>query len=423
VSRSDVDLVIIGGGAAGIAAARHAAAHPVSYRLLEAAPRVGGRALTHVTESGIALDRGCGWLHSADRNSWRAQAEATGFTVDRTPPPWGTQACDHGMSAAEQAAFGAAYDAWERRTLAAAGEPDRAAAELLEPGCRWNPLIDALSAYINGAGTAALSVHDYAAYANADTGVNWRVAEGYGALVAAAASGLDVSLDTPVEAIDHSGERLRIRTGRGTIEARAAIVAVPTPILAEGRLRFVPELPAKREAAAGLPLGLANKLHLALDEPGLFPADSHLFGRTDTRETCSYHLRPLGRPLVEVYAGGDHAEALERDPPALADFAVEELVALVGSDLRRRLRPLAPPTRWRAEPLIRGSYSHALPGRAGDRATLAAPVDSRLFFAGEACSTHDFSTAHGAHDSGVAAATAALAALGIAPQKAPNRPA
>jgi monoamine oxidase len=58
----------------------------------------------------------------------------------------------------------------------------------------------------------------------------------------------------------------------------------------------------------------------------------------------------------------------------------------------------------------RGSYSYALPGRADCRRALAAPIDDRLFFAGEACSEHDYSTAHGAYLTGVAAAEQAIAA-------------
>jgi monoamine oxidase len=50
-----------------------------------------------------------------------------------------------------------------------------------------------------------------------------------------------------------------------------------------------------------------------------------------------------------------------------------------------------------------------VPGHADDRAKLAMPIDDRLFFAGEACSLNFFSTAHGAYESGLAAATAALA--------------
>jgi len=84
-------------------------------------------------------------------------------------------------------------------------------------------------------------------------------------------------------------------------------------------------------------------------------------------------------------------------------------VALLGSDFRRKLKPLAE-SRWARDPFARGAYSHALPGHAGDRAVLAAPVDGRLFFAGEATSPNFFSTAHGARDSGERAAREVLAA-------------
>ena len=66
---------------------------------------------------------------------------------------------------------------------------------------------------------------------------------------------------------------------------------------------------------------------------------------------------------------------------------------------------------WRADEWARGSYSHALPGKADNREVLAAPVNGRLFFAGEACSLNDFSTAHGAYLTGVEASDQVLAAF------------
>jgi monoamine oxidase len=91
-------------------------------------------------------------------------------------------------------------------------------------------------------------------------------------------------------------------------------------------------------------------------------------------------------------------------------FAAGELTRLFGNDVRRQIAPLAS-TAWLHDPWTRGSYSYALPGHADDRALLAAPVDNRLFFAGEACSPNFFSTAHGAYLTGLAAAEAALASL------------
>ncbi|MET0873605.1 MAG: FAD-dependent oxidoreductase, partial [Pseudolabrys sp.] len=98
------------------------------------------------------------------------------------------------------------------------------------------------------------------------------------------------------------------------------------------------------------------------------------------------------------------ARSLEKAGEAEAvSFAIGELRDLLGSDFARGLSPLAV-TRWGQEPFIRGSYSHALPGHAAARAVLARPVSERLCLAGEACSPENFSTAHGAWQSGLSAA-------------------
>jgi monoamine oxidase len=170
-----------------------------------------------------------------------------------------------------------------------------------------------------------------------------------------------------------------------------------------------------RQAAADLPLGLANKVFLKLDEPEMFAADSHLFGDPSRTETGSYALRPLGLPLVQGFLGGRCARELEREGQgAAAAFALEELTALLGSSFRVKAHPIAE-TRWAADPWSGGSYSHALPGLAGARATLARTFAGRIAFAGEACSPHAFSTAHGAAQSGREAADRILAALAVVP--------
>ena len=242
--------------------------------------------------------------------------------------------------------------------------------------------------------------------------MNWRVVEGYGTLVAATAAGLDVALDCPAQVIDHSGRLIRIETPRGELHARAAIVTVSTNVLAAGIPRFLPDLPAKIRAAEALPLGLADKLYLRVDVAAAFPADSHLYGAVDRVRTGSYYLRPLGRPLIEGYFGGALARDLEQEgEAAFAAFAIDQLASLLGGDIRRRLHPVAA-SAWARDPHALGSYSHAKPGHADARELLAAPVDQRLFFAGEACSSGDFSTAHGAFRTGTSAAEQVVAVLG-----------
>jgi monoamine oxidase len=180
-------------------------------------------------------------------------------------------------------------------------------------------------------------------------------------------------------------------------------------VLACEALRIEPTLPDKLEAAHALPLGLADKVFLRIDEPHDFPAEARLFGATDRVATASYHLRPFGRPVIEGYFGGRFAEELE-DKDALAAFAIEQIAGLLGETMRKRLQPLAA-SAWRRDPFARGSYSYARIGHADARAALAASIDDRLFFAGEACSRHDFSTAHGAFRTGIRAADEVVSAL------------
>jgi monoamine oxidase len=407
---SAYDVVVVGAGAAGLSAARRLKGAPLSTLVVEARDRVGGRAHTIVVDGRWPIDLGCGWLHSADVNPFSKIAAAGGFTLDKSPPPWMKQSGLQAVSAEEMLAFRAAFDNMQHR-LAAAAETgiDRPASDLLDPESPFNGALNAFSAAYNGAEFDQVSVIDYEAFA--DTGVNWRVVEGYGAVAASLAADLKISLETVVETIDHSTDPIRLSTSRGEITARAVIMTLPTDIIAAAAVRFVPGLPAKVDAAGCLPLGLADKQLLLIDGEDDLPKDGHFFRRLDRAESGSYHLRPFGRPLIEGYFGGRLARHLEAEGlGAFAAFAIEELVELLGSSWRTRLRPIAA-TAWASDPWARGGYSHALPGHAGDRAVLAAPVDGRLFFAGEATSTHGFSTAHGAYESGVRAADEVLAGL------------
>jgi monoamine oxidase len=278
---------------------------------------------------------------------------------------------------------------------------------LLPPDGRWNNLINALGTYICGAELERVSAHDFDRYD--DSGVNWRVVEGYGTTIAAAGADLLRTLDCPVHRIDHGGKRLKIETAKGTLTAEQAIIALPSTVLAQTEDLFTPALPEKIEAANNLPLGVNDKLFFLLEGAEEFEKDSRLFGHTDRTATATYHFRPFGRPQIECYFGGSLARELEaKGEQGFFDFAASELVRLFGSAFADRIKPIAV-QRWGLDPFSRGSYSYALPGKANSRAILAASVDDRLFFAGEACSRENFSTAHGAWDTGVSAAEAVIA--------------
>jgi len=402
----DIDVAVIGAGAAGVAAARRLNDARVPCVLIEARSRTGGRALTLPGE--FALDLGCGWLHSANENDWAALAPKLGFQIDDHPPPWARPAWEGNFPPAAQKEYWAAWRGFYER-VEAAEEKDLFLSDCFEPGNPFNPMLGAVITYANGAEAEKITTREYALYH--DNGQNQRIERGYGTLIAAYAGGLEMRLDCPATLIDHAGKRLRIVTPRGELSARAIIVAVPPGVLANGTLRFSPELPAKLDAAHALPLGVANKAFLGIDRPEDLPIDTRVVGSRVTRETGMYTLRAFGRPVIEGYFGGAFAASLEGE---ITPFAIEQLCDALGNDIRKRLTPIAE-SAWARDPWSLGSYSYGSRGAAAARAALAAPIDERLFFAGEHCSPHDFSTAHGAYRSGVMAADEAIRALRAQP--------
>jgi len=407
---SDVNVAIIGAGAAGLGAAHALKDSGLSHVVLEARDRVGGRGHTVMAAPDVVFDVGCGWLHSADQNSFVKIAQALDFEINKDLPPWRERAYGNAFPRQERDDFIRSLDQFfERMHDAATNGRDAPASTCLEPGNRWNPMIDAISTYINGAESDRVSILDFDAYE--DTNLNWRVRRGYGALMAAYGAALPLAFNCVVGLIDHSTKRLRIETSQGTLAADKAIVTVPTNLIADEAIRFHPALPNKVDAASKLPLGLADKVVLGLDGAEGLPKEGNLRAATMRTEMGTYHLRPFGQPCIEGFFGGRFAKALEdQGDGAIAAHSIDEIASLLGNDFRRRLKPLKE-SRWAHDPFARGSYSHALPGHAGKRAVLAAPVDGRLFFAGEATSPNFFTTAHGARDSGERAAKEVLAAM------------
>ena len=156
-----------------------------------------------------------------------------------------------------------------------------------------------------------------------------------------------------------------------------------------------------------MPLGEADKVAIAF-ERDLFGAgdDYRLHIEHRTRAAIRFEFRPFDRGLALGYLAGAFAAELEAaGPDAMAAFALDQLVQVFGSDLRRHVRAVAT-TAWCTDPDIRGGYSCARPGRAHLRPQLAAPLAEHLFFAGEACSLDAYGTVHGAARSGAVAAEA-----------------
>ncbi len=407
---TNADVVVVGAGAAGIAAARQLATSGLSTMVLEATGRIGGRAWT-CDVAGLHLDLGCGWLHSADRNPWTRIAEAAGFAVDRRTPAWGRQYRDLGFSQAEQAAATQAFGDWRRRLLETPPASD-CAADALEPDGEWNAYLQAMSGFLTGAGLEHVSVTDYLAYEAASTSCNWRAPAGYGSLVAASLPRpIDLRLSTPVESIELVPGAVVLATPVVAVRAGAAILTVSTAVLASGTISLPRGLDPWRDAATRLPLGRNEKLFLEIIGDSSFDPETRVLGNPRDRATGVYYIRPFGWPVIECFLGDQGARIVE-EMGAAAGFAhaIDQLAALFGSAVSRSVRALVASS-WSRMTYVGGVYSHALPWDAAARGDLARPFEQCLFFAGEATHVHDYSTAHGAHDSGLRAAEEAIAAL------------
>ncbi len=407
------DIVVIGAGAAGLSAGRRLQELGASFAILEAAHRVGGRGFTEEIAPDVPFDLGCHWMHSASLNPFVALADAAGFTYRKGSFERDLRFADDWAASRDPEACDDFYDrSFTALQEVQAADRDVSVADAVERDNPWTGVFDYWISLNTSHDSDQVSAIDLCSYR--DTEEDWPLKEGYGNLIARLAPGLPVRLNAAVKQIDSSGKEIRVTTVRGTLVVKAVIVTVSTGILAGGDIRFTPELPDwKRQAVADLPLGCHNRIGLLFDRNVL--GDDHPRNTTllsSEGEAMAFHIRPFGYDYVVGVTGGRFADWLERaGPEASADLAKENLKKAFGSDITKHVvRHLV--SAWRGDPWIRGAYSAARPGAAGQRARLAEAIDGRLFFAGEATSRTFYATAHGAYLSGLRAAEEAHTAIG-----------
>ena len=420
----DTEVVIIGAGAAGLAAARRLGALGIDFVVLEAKGRTGGRAHTDRNTLGLPFDLGCHWLHSADRNPLTPIAARLGFTAapgrsDRrihTRTGWAARTDCEGWALFER-------DESRRLDEAGARGPDVPASTVLDRTHRWSGLYEAWFGILNGASPDAVSAADVGRYL--DTGDNRQVREGLGALVVRCGAGVPVRPGAPARTIRWGGRAgVEVEGAAGRIRARAVIVTVSIDVLRRGRIRFEPRLPAeKADAFEGLRLGHALRIAIRF-RPGTFgdPRSSHEIFADDSANALSFQVQPFGRPIATAYAGAGNAVELERaGTAAVRALVVERLAAMFGSTAAKEAGA-AVMSGWTADPDVGGAYSFARPEGSELRGKLAEPVaEGRLWFAGEAASRRSFSTVHGAWETGRGAADGAAAAMGRNTPASPAR--
>jgi len=414
----DFDAVVLGAGAAGLAAARELTRAGLDTVALEARDRVGGRAWT-VRPRGSMVELGAEFVHGRPAATLAALRRA-GLRAEPMREPRGPRADN--WSAVEKV-FGLLDPKARDRAFAAA------LAAMRGPTAAEKDQARKFVEGFHAADTRLIGVKELAAEGTQGAESSARVPEGYGALWdALSREAGPVVLSAVVREVrwSRAGVRVEYRAGGKTraLTARAAVVALPVGVLraraGEGAVRFVPALPAaKRAALSRLRMGDVSKVGL-LFKPAAWRRVSRALGDgflrvPGGRFAVYWTANPLPTPLVTAWAGGPPARALNAlGGRAAAAEAVRGLALALGED-ERRLRAGLRGTffhDWTADPFSRGAYSYAVAGGSGARAELARPAAGTLFFAGEACDVRGESgTVGGALDSGARAGRAAAAVL------------
>jgi monoamine oxidase len=414
-SPREADIVVIGAGAAGIAAARRIQAANRKVIVVEAAGQIGGRCLTDTATFGVPFDRGARWLHNPDTNPMIKLARGAGFDVNPAPPGQKIRVGRRNARAGETEQFLAAMVRANRAIDdASRGKADVSCASVLPKDLgdwAWT------AEFLLGANAAGKDLKEISAIDKA-LGRDRSTApiacrQGLGALIAKLGEQVPLALSTPASRIVWSGRDVTVETPSGKIAARAAVITVSSNVLASGNIRFAPDIP-KRHLDAAAKLSLGSYDHIALQLPGNplgLGRDETIVEQSTSTRTALLFANIAGSSLCSIEVAGSFGRDLSaQGEPAMVAFAVEWLTKLFGSDAASAVKKSSA-TRWNAAPFALGAMSSAAPGAQPSRKVLTESIGC-MFLAGEATHETLWGTVDGAWESGERAAEAALRRIG-----------
>jgi monoamine oxidase len=417
------ELIIIGGGIAGLACARALGQHGKQSLILEARSRLGGR-IHSASMRGVNVDLGASWLHGGKkRNPIRKLADQAGARLVRTDYESlelfdvdGRELTgrEHGtidgmvtrtMQDLVRGKGSATPDVSIEPTIKRACE-QRGLSATERRGVRWALASEIASEYACDFRDLSLSQWDEDYEYGGD---DFQIAGGFSVLINFLAKectrlGSEIRTGAIIKSIDWSSDEICVRTAERDYISRQAVVTLPLGVLKSTMVEFLGKVPKnKRRAVQRLGIGTLDKVVMAFNDR-FWPEEASYFGCLGEASEVAIDFwnleRVTGVPLLAALFAGNAAVRLEgMSESEIGNTVLEPLRRVFGTRIPQPLELQM--TRWASDPFSRGAYSHVPPGAEyDDYEALAKPIGNQLFFAGEATSVRYPSTVHGAYESG-----------------------
>jgi len=395
------DIIIVGAGISGIAAAHELQKRGYSVLILEASHRVGGRAYTsRDTGFSTPTDLGCRWFQNTDDNPLIGIAESLGFKPQKELGGEYYVQGKHWLGEEDaEDARDHIHKNWQR-VADFSEEFDPVAAKTLSSTGRWQGLFRYLFAVNTGRDVEEASTQDLNRYE--DNGESWFL-DGMGTFIEKWSEGLPVQFNSPVKNISTRPYGILVEGKDFELRANAAVITVSAGVMKDQVISFSPPLPEwKQEAFEHITMGHLEIFGIEFAEKILdVEPNSYVYVQNADSSAMEFYLRPDGKEIALGFIGGKQGQALlDQGENAMVEFGLKQLGKIYEMDLSPFVHSTFQ-TAWGKDPWIRGALSAAVPGGAEYRPDLAEPVRDRIFFAGEATSVTGFSSMHGAYSSGI----------------------